>query len=315
MKIAVTGALGHIGSAFIRHLPDAFPNAEIVMLDSLATQRYASLFNLPAQGRFHFVEADVCEKDLTPFLNGADAVVHLAAITNAEGSVGMRDVVERVNLNGTRRVAQACVETGSPMLFVSTTSVYGTQQALVDESCTREELKPQSPYAETKLREEALLKEMVQTHSLRHIICRFGTIFGPSPGIRFHTVVNKFCWQAAMGIPVTVWKTALHQKRAYLDLNDAVRALVFILERKLFPGDVFNVLTLNATVDDIVAAVQEFVPNLEVQYVDSPIMNQLSYEVANAKFKAQGFKFKGNLREQVGKTIRLIRQACSSRLS
>jgi len=315
VKIAVTGALGHIGSAFIRYLPEAFPSAEIVMLDNLATQRYASLFNLPTQGRFHFVEMDVCETDLTPFFDGADAVVHLAAITDAEGSVGMRDVVERVNVTGTRRVAEACVETGTPMLFLSTTSVYGTQQALVDESCTLEELKPQSPYAETKLREETLLEEMSQARGLRHIICRSGTIVGPSPGIRFHTAVNKFCWQAAMGIPVTVWKTALHQKRPYLDLTDAVRALTFILERKLFPCDVFNVLTLNATVGDIVAAVAEYVPTLEVQYVDSPIMNQLSYEVANAKFKAQGFEFKGDLREQVGKTISLIRQACSSRLT
>jgi nucleoside-diphosphate-sugar epimerase len=43
MKIVVTGALGHIGSRLIRALPDAFPDAEIVLLDDLSTQRYCSL--------------------------------------------------------------------------------------------------------------------------------------------------------------------------------------------------------------------------------------------------------------------------------
>ena len=42
MKIVVTGALGHIGSALIRQLPFDFPEAEIVMVDSMMTQRYAS---------------------------------------------------------------------------------------------------------------------------------------------------------------------------------------------------------------------------------------------------------------------------------
>ena len=48
MKIVVTGALGHIGSRLIRELPTMFPEAEIVLIDNLSTQRYCSLFNLPA---------------------------------------------------------------------------------------------------------------------------------------------------------------------------------------------------------------------------------------------------------------------------
>ena len=47
MKIVVTGALGHIGSALIRQLPLHFPAAEIVMLDNMMTQRYASLSIFP----------------------------------------------------------------------------------------------------------------------------------------------------------------------------------------------------------------------------------------------------------------------------
>ena len=56
MRIVVTGALGHIGSRLIRDLPKTFPDAEIALIDNLLTQRYSSLFDLPSEGRYQFVE-------------------------------------------------------------------------------------------------------------------------------------------------------------------------------------------------------------------------------------------------------------------
>jgi nucleoside-diphosphate-sugar epimerase len=144
---------------------------------------------------------------------------------------------------------------------------------------------------------------------LKAIVCRFGTIFGASPGMRFHTAVNKFCWQAVMGQPLSVWRTAYDQKRPYLDLSDAVRAFGFIIERDLFDGRIYNVLTLNATVRDIVDAIRDFVPETEVSFVDSPIMNQLSYEVSSQRFLNSGFTFAGNLRRGVGETVALLKTA------
>ena len=90
MKIVVTGALGHIGSALIRALPERFDSAEILMIDNLSTLRYPSLFDLPATGRYRFVEADVRRAELRPLFEGAHSVVHLAATTDAEGSVNNR---------------------------------------------------------------------------------------------------------------------------------------------------------------------------------------------------------------------------------
>jgi nucleoside-diphosphate-sugar epimerase len=309
MKILVTGALGHIGSRLIREIPAMFPGAQIVMIDNMSAQRYCSLFDLPAQGNYSFVEGSVLEYDLEKLTEGADVAVHLAAITDAAGSFEIREKVEYENLTASKRVAEACAKTGTALIHLSSTSVYGTQNDVVDEACSESELKPQSPYAETKLQEEKFLVSLANSKGLRFVTCRFGTICGVSPGMRFHTAVNKFCWQAVLGQPLTVWMTAYDQKRPYLDLTEAIEALKFIISRDLFDGRVYNVLTANLTVGDIVDMIKTKVGDLKVRFVESPIMNQLSYEVSNRRFKEQGFKFTGSLKKGIDQTIELLKKA------
>lgn len=309
MRIVVTGALGHIGSQLIRELPLALPGAEILMLDDLSTQRYCSLFDLPPEGRYRFLEADVLTANLSSIFAGADVVVHLAAITNATASFENKDKVEEVNFAGTERVARACIEAGCALIFPSTTSVYGTQAEIVDENCPITDLKPQSPYAESKLKAERLLQTLGEREGLRFIIGRFGTIFGTSIGMRFHTAINKFCWQALMGQPITVWKTALNQNRPYLDLSDAIGALKFIITKNLYDQKLYNVVTVNTSVKEIVDIISLSIPDLEINYVDSEIMNQLSYHVSSRLFTNLGFDFKGDLQQGINETLRLLKQA------
>ncbi len=309
MKIVVTGALEHIGSRLIRELPGLLPGAELVLIDNFSTQRYASLFDLPAATRCRFVEGDVTDMELAPHLSGAAALVHLAAITDATASVARPDEVERVNLGATTRVAEACAAAGVTMLFASTTSVYGTQKEVVDEDCSLDDLKPQSPYAEVKLREEATLARLGAEAGLRFATFRFGTIFGTSPGMRFHTAVNKFCWQAVMGRPITVWRTALDQRRPYLDLGDAVRAVAFAIDKDLADNRIYNVVTANATVGEIVDILRRSVPGVDIELVDSPIMNQLSYEVLSPRMDAAGFRCQGDLVRGIADTVALLSAA------
>ena len=306
MKIIVTGAIGHIGSYIVRDLGVQFPKAEIVMIDNMMTQRYASLFNLPPLGNYHFIEDDVNSIDLKTVFSGANVVIHLAAITDATGSFDRAEELENNNYQSTVKVANACIETGASLIALSSTSVYGTQNDVVDEDCSEEELLPQSPYATTKLKEEKLIAKLCKEKGLKAIHCRFGTIFGASAGMRFHTAVNKFCWQAVMRQPISVWSTAYDQKRPYLDLLDASRAIELIIKNNIFDGRVYNVLTNNSTVREVVDVIREFVPDIEVGFVDSKIMNQLSYEVLDNRFKSQGFISAGSLRRGIGETVSLL---------
>ena len=305
MKIMVTGALGHIGSRFIHALkPSHFD--EVWLVDNLSTQRYASLFNLPKGVKFTFIEDDINSADLNKYFEGIDVVLHLAAITDATSSLDKQELVERVNFHGTEKVAHACIKNDCKLIFPSTTSVYGTQDEIVDERCSIEQLKPQSPYADSKLKAEQLLMRLGQDNKLSFVICRFGTVFGTSTGMRFHTAVNKFIWQACLGKPITVWRTALHQHRPYLDLTDAIRAISFITGRNLFDNNVYNIVTANATVGEVINIICESIPTVKIEYVDSRIMNQLSYNVSNEKFKEAGFRFTGNLAKGIMETIKLL---------
>jgi UDP-glucose 4-epimerase len=127
--------------------------------------------------------------------------------------------------------------------------------------------------------------------------------------MRFHTAVNKFCWQAVMGTPVTVWKTALHQNRPYLYLGDGVRSIAHMIESKIYTGEIFNVVSGTHTVADVLDTIKITIPSLKIELVDHQVMNQLSYEASVQKFLKTGFQFKGILGTGVAETLQLLRNA------
>jgi UDP-glucose 4-epimerase len=306
MKIVITGALGHIGSLLIRELPNSFPDLEIIMVDDLSTQRYCSLFNLSPTIKYSFIESKIQDLDLSQLLSEIDVVIHLAAITDAAGTVDKPEIVHQNNFETTKVLGAACLEKKVPLIFPSSTSVYGSQSSLVDEKC--KELWPQSPYAECKIKEENYLKQLFEK-GLRGIICRLGTIYGVSPGMRFHTAVNKFCWQAVMKQPITVWETAMHQKRPYLALEDCCKAIKWIIQKSLYDGEIYNIVSNNLTVSDVLDEIKKHVSSFSIQLVQHKIMNQLSYEVSADKFSATGFDFKNELSQGIKNTIALLKNS------
>lgn len=305
MKLLITGALGHIGSKLIHSIKPGFFE-EVRLIDNMMTQRYSSLFNLPRGVKFKFYEDDICQPDLDKYFKGMDVVIHLAAITDAASTFDKKELVEEVNYLGTNNVAEACLRNKCCLIFPSTTSVYGTQSDVVDEYCSPNDLKPQSPYAESKLKAEQLLIKLGKESKLKFVICRLGTIFGTSIGMRFHTAVNKFVWQACLGMPITVWRTAMNQRRPYLDLDDAVRAFLYIINKKLFSRQIYNIVSVNSTVAEIITVIKNKIPNIKVKYVDCAIMNQLTYTVANDKFRKTGFKFTGQMAKGINDTIKIL---------
>ena len=151
-----------------------------------------------------------------------------------------------------------------------------------------------------------MVLKMSKKNNIQSSILRFGTIFGSSKGMRFHTAVNKFCWQAVLGQSLSVWRTALNQKRPYLGLNDATNIIKFFIDKDILTGEIFNAVTSNNTVQEVVNYIKKYVEEVKVDFVDTKIMNQLSYEVATKKVESLGFKFLDNLGEGIKETINLL---------
>ncbi|MFO8008145.1 MAG: GDP-mannose 4,6-dehydratase, partial [Candidatus Brocadiia bacterium] len=155
-RILVTGGAGFIGSHFVDWL---VPHGDdrIVVLDKLTYA--ADLRNLEqSRDDIEFVQGDITDpEDLaTVFADGVDAVVHFAAETHVDNSIGAPLVFAETNMVGTLRLAMFAVEHSvERFLYVSTDEVYGSRA----EGCFREEDRhlPSSPYAASKSGGEKLV--------------------------------------------------------------------------------------------------------------------------------------------------------------
>jgi nucleoside-diphosphate-sugar epimerase len=295
MRLLITGAMGHIGSKLIHDLNFIEPFSKITLIDNFLTQRYVSLFNL-APDKFKFIEQDARSNTMEYTIKNCDLVLHLAAITNAIETIGDGEKVLDNNLNSTKNVVDLCFKHNKSLLFISSTSVYGMAKDLVDEE--KEDLLPQTPYAEVKLLEEEYIRLFFK-RGLRGSILRFGTIYGNSIGMRFHTAVNKFCYEAALGRPLTIWDAAYEQKRPYLYLGDAVKSIQFALSNEKMNGNLYNVLTNNSKVKDIIDIIKVYCPNVELNFTKDVAINQNSYEVSSKKIKSLGFCTEGDLQNGI----------------
>ena len=209
------------------------------------------------------------------------------------------------NLQCLKTVIQFCKRRKAKLIHISSTSVYGKQAKIVDEDCEEKYLKPQSPYADIKLIEEKMLKK--EANKLRYNTFRFGTISGVSKGIRFHTAVNKFCFNAATNQDIHVYKTALNQYRPYLSLKDAFKVFQFSIEKNFFKNDIFNALSGNFTVNQIIKKIKRYKKNIKVKLVSSEIMNQLSYHVSQKKLNEEGLILKSDISQDIKETIKLLK--------
>lgn len=304
MKILITGGLGHIGSHFLQNIYKIKKVKEIYIIDNLLTNRYSTLFNYKINNKkIFFYKVDLDLKDSLKKFKRVDIVLNLASITDAEGSLKIKNKIYKNNLGIFNNVLQYCKKNSSKLIHISSTSVYGEQKGLVNENCKN--LRPKSPYAEIKLKEENILKN--NTKKINFVTYRFGTIAGISKGMRFHTAVNKFSFSCFLNNPLPVWKTMLFKHRPYLSLTDAFKVLKFTIEKNFFKNSTYNILSENLTVADLIKYFKMYKKRIKVKYVKSKLINQYSYKVSKEKFNREGFSLNSKIASDIKATINLFK--------
>jgi UDP-glucose 4-epimerase len=305
MNILITGCCGHIGSYLVDNIHKIKKIKKCFIVDNFNSTQINSLFNSKKKNNLKFYNLDLTKKSSLSKFNKIDYVVHLASMTNAAGSFNKKNEMYKNNIECMKNIINFCKVKKSKLIHISSTSVYGKQAALVDETCEEKFLKPQSPYAEIKLIEERMLQKA--SKNINYITYRFGTISGVSSGMRFHTAVNKFCLNASLNCDIAVYKTALNQYRPYLSLVDAFKVFKFTIEKDLFKNDIYNALSENCTVNQILEKIRKSKKNIKVKFVSSKIMNQLSYHVSKDKLNNEGLYLKNKIIHDIEDTMKLLK--------
>ena len=136
MKILITGGLGHIGSYLLENINKIKHIKKVYIIDNFVTNRYCSLFNLPKTNKkIFFYNKDLSVKNSLKNFKKVDIVIHLASLTDAANSLKIKKEIYRNNLGVFLNVLHYCNKNSSKLIHISSTSVYGEQKGLVDESC------------------------------------------------------------------------------------------------------------------------------------------------------------------------------------
>lgn len=188
--ILICGGAGFIGSNFVRHIYNTYPNYHIFNLDMLTysgNRRNLSDLegneeSIPEQERrYKFIHGDICDKELLNNLftdHHFDLVVNFAAESHVDRSLHSSYDFIRTNFTGVHALIEQCRQSKTPrFLQISTDEVYGD----ITDGFSAEEspLRPSNPYSASKAAADLLIKSYIRSHKLAAVIIRGSNNFGP----------------------------------------------------------------------------------------------------------------------------------------
>jgi len=243
-------------------------------------------------------------------LDGIDAIVHLAALSNDPLGELAPGVTEAINVGGLERVVSAAKAAGiSRFVFASSCSMYGRVDGtqLLDESAP---VNPLTAYARSKAAGEAFLRSAM-TPEFRPTALRFSTAYGYSPRLRLDLVVNNLVASGLANGKVvlesdgTPWRPLIH-------VADMAQAIYLVLTARLesVGGLAFNVgtTTENYQVRDIAATTAEVLGDLPIT-IGTASGDDRSYNVDFTRFhEAVPFKAEWTMRRGAEDLARSMRE-------
>jgi UDP-glucose 4-epimerase len=243
MQYLVTGGAGFIGS----HLVDALVarGDSIVVLDDLSTGSPANLHGVGDSGQLEFVEGSILDEPLVQdVMQSVDACVHLAS------AVGVQLVVSRPldsllrNVRGNDIVISTAARYRRPLLFTSTSEVYGkNSEGPLSEEADRVLGPPQRlrwSYATAKAFGEALACSYAREEDAHMSVVRLFNTVGPRQTGAYGMVLPRFVRQALAGDDLTVYGDG-RQSRCFGHVYDVVWGILSVLDHSQATGRVFNI--------------------------------------------------------------------------
>jgi nucleoside-diphosphate-sugar epimerase len=263
MKILVTGGAGYVGGHLVDQL--IHDGHEVLVVDSLL---YEDQFLKPVK----FVFGDIRDtKLMTELSDDVDCVVWLAALVGDPACSIDPRISEEIN---TTALANFAATYAGKLVFISTCSVYGAQDSLLDESAITN---PLSVYASTKLASEQVLANRAQT-----LILRLGTLFGVGDNwarLRLDLAVNVLTQKAYIENELEMFGG--EQWRPFLHVKDVGN--VIALNMAKFKSGTFNLASENVTIAQLVQKIVQYLPGVSIKSTPLSFQDARNYRVSSKK--------------------------------
>jgi len=229
MKVVVFGGAGFIGCTLVEKLLDQFFEVYVIDnfrkgIESVASFmprnrldiRYGDIRNI------HQIKKQIIEID-------PDVIVLASGIVGLDDCNNNPEETKRVNVDGWRNVADACV--GYPIIGLSTGSVYGK----LEEVCTEDSpCNPVSLYGTTKLEGEKPILDV------GGVIYRYATAGGVSRNMRMNLIPNMLTYDAIKDKKLDIYQPGA--KRTFIDIEDFANSIIFAINNHPFMrGKIYNV--------------------------------------------------------------------------
>ena len=241
MKYLITGGAGFIGSNLVEKL--IARGDQVVVLDNLSTGSAKNLSGI--NEKITFQEGNILEKSvIDKLVSESDFVVHLAAALGVFNIVNKPLESLKTNLQGSEIVLEACDKYRKPVLIASTSEIYGKNDKVPlneeDDRIIGHPLKSRWSYSEAKAVDESLAYFYYLENKLPIRIVRFFNTVGPRQVGHYGMVVPRFVSAALKNESLSVYGSG-DQIRCFCHVDDAVRALLLVMDSEKTVGEVFNV--------------------------------------------------------------------------
>ena len=283
MKVLVTGNLGYVGTVLTESLVEK--GHDVIGFDIGFFEDCLLRHPSPNHKPLIQIKKDIREIEKTD-VDGVDAVIHLAGLSNDPLGEIDSSLTEAINLGGTVRIAEICMNLGiRRFVFASSQSMYGISGNEIELDEEKSEKKPLTAYARTKWEAELSLRE-ISNPDFEVVTFRPSTVFGFSNRLRCDIVFNNLvsCAYTTGLIEILSDGTPI---RPSVHVRDLCSAFVVGLTApaKTVAGKVFNVgfPKSNYTVRELAEKAQEAVPLSKLVFTGKSNSDERTYRVSFEK--------------------------------
>lgn len=303
-RVLVTGGAGYIGSVLVPEL--LHQKWQVRVVDNLYFGKQSLQ---PVLNRIELIKTDIREVN-AKIMQGVDAVVHLAALSNDPMANFAPDVNFSVNTEGTIRLARMAKEAGvRRFVFASSCSIYHRERQNHQLKHEESWVDPKEHYSRSKYFAEQSILAMAND-KFAVTALRKGTVVGYSPRLRFDLAANTMIKTALTTGRVIVFDGS--QYRPIVDVRDAARAYLMVLRAPVekVRGQIFNVVGKNYTMlqlaDRVAKSLKQLLKTTYPVEVKSRIKDR-TYRVSAAKIKRiLGFKPKFSIEKSVASLVKYV---------